>query len=66
MRAVVIVGFTDKDFSTHLKGEVIDFDEAYVTTLINRGKVQAVEPVASASDKKSTKRKASLKNGQHK
>lgn len=67
MRLVVIVGFTDKNFRTHLKGETVEYDdEAYVTTLINRGYVEVIEPQASASDNKSIKRKASKKNGKRK
>lgn len=62
MKATVVVGFTDRDHFTHTKGEVVDFDEAYTTRLIERGRVRVSEDKTKTSKRKSDTDKASKKN----
>ncbi len=62
MKATVIVGFTDGKGFTHLKGEVVDFDDTYITKLIERGRVQVVEDTPKTSKRKSTAEMASKNN----
>ena len=59
MKATVVVGFTDRDGFTHLKGEAVDFDEAYTTRLIERGRVLVSEDKPKTSKRKSDTDKAS-------
>lgn len=56
MRVKVVVGFVDKDWRTRLKGQSLELDEAYATTLVERGYVE-LEDVRKASKAKSNKKR---------
>lgn len=62
MKAKVIVGFTGHSGRTHLKGSTVDYGEAYITKLVELGKVEAVGDQTKASKAKSTAGKASKNN----
>ncbi len=61
MKVQVVVGFSDKQGFTHLKGQTPNFEKAYATELIERGKVVALDDRAKVSKRKS-KEKVSKKN----
>jgi len=62
MKALVIVGFSEPNGTTHLKGETVDLAEAYVTKLVERGRVQALGDTTKASKSNPRVAKASRKN----
>lgn len=63
MRAIVTKGFSERNGTTHVKGDTIDLDEAYVTTLVELGLVKLLEDDQPEASKANTrKRKASKKH----
>ena len=62
MKAKVIVGFSDDKGFTYIKGTVVNFDKAYVTKLVELGKVEVLGDQTKASKAKSRTDKASKNN----